>query len=166
MLYSEIDRTQVTAELKKRRWLVILPSALMLLFAIASFVWFRLHRNADGWAWTALITVLSGSYFLFFYEVYLRPVSLYHKHIGYMLDGRKRDTLGLLKSIDPTVQDKDGLDCVSLTINVGERDNPEDDRLFYVDALKAIPEVPVGARVRVLSNDRMVASLDLAPKET
>lgn len=166
MLYSEIDRTQVSAELKKRRWLVILPSVLLLALAVASFVWFRLHRNVDGWVWTALITVLSGSYFLFFYEVYLRPVSLYYKHVSYMINGRMRETLGLLKSIDPMVLDKDGLDCISLTINVGEKDSPEDDRLFYVDALKAIPEVPVGTRIRVLSNDRMVASLELTPKET
>ena len=27
MLYSEIDRTQVTAELKKRRWVTVLPAA-------------------------------------------------------------------------------------------------------------------------------------------
>ena len=166
MLYSEIDRAQVTAELKKRRWLVILPSLLLLALAIATFVWFRLHRNENGWGWTALITVLSGSYFIFFYEVYLRPVSQYHKHVGYMLDGRKRETFGLLKSIDLTALDKDGLDCLSFTLNVGEKDSPEDDRLFYVDALKAIPEIPVGTRIKVLSNDRMVASLEPAPKET
>lgn len=166
MLYSEIDRAQVTAEQKKRRMVVILPSALMLALAIASFVWFRLHRDASGWIWSALITIVGGSYFLFFYEVYLRPVSLYRKHVAYMLDGRKRESVGWLKSVDRTAQDKDGLDCLSFTVNVGEKDDPADDRLFYIDALKAFPDVPIGARVQVLSNDRMTASLELAPKES
>ena len=166
MLYSEIDRTQVTAEQKKRRWLVLLPTAVMLLLVIASFVWFRLHRDAGGWVWTGLITVLGGSYFLFFYEVYLRPVSLYKKHVDYMLDGRKRETVGVLKSVDSAVTDKDGLDCVSFTVNIGEKNDPEDDRLFYVDALKGIPDMPIGSSVRVLSNDRTVASLDALPKGT
>jgi len=166
MLYTENDRTAVQAEQKKRRWLVIAPTALLLALAIASFVWFRLHRDEGGWVWTGLLTVVGGAYFLFFYEVYLRPITQYKRHIAYMLDGRKRETVGLLTVIDPNVLDRDGLDCVSFTVNTGSGMDPEDDRLFYLDALKGMPNIPIGTNVRVLSNDRMVASLTVAPKES
>ncbi|HNW86303.1 MAG TPA: hypothetical protein PLP25_10405 [Candidatus Limiplasma sp.] len=165
MLYTETDRATATAEQQKRRRLVLWPTAVLFALAIATFVWFRLHRDVGGWVWTGLLTVLSGAYFLFFYEVYLRPVTLYRQHIDYMLDGRKRETVGVLTAVDKTVRDKDGIDCMSFTVNTGNADRPEDDRLFYLDALKEMPDIPIGAQVHVLSNDRMVAGLTVAPKE-
>ena len=166
MLYSEVDRTMVKAELAKRRFRVITPTVVLVAFAIASFVWFRLHHNADGWVVTGLISLLGGAYFLFFYEVYQRPVALYKKHLDFMLDARKRETVGLLTSVNREVCDKNGLDCISFTVNVGEKNDPEDDRLFYLDVLRPMPDWPLGTRVCVFSNDRMVAGLDMAPKES
>lgn len=159
MLYTETDHAQVTRERNKRRWVVLLPTAVILLLAVASFVWFRLAHNVGGWIWTALITIVGGAYFLFFYEVYLRPVSQYRKHVEIMLNGRKRETLGILKERNDEVSDHDGMDCSSLTVNVGQRNDPEDDRLFYLDAQKTMPPIEVGTRVCVLSNDRMVADV-------
>ena len=166
MLYSEADRSETAAELHKRRLRVFLPTALILALAIASFVWFRLHRDAGGWIWTGLITVLGGAYCIFFYDVYLHPVIVYKRHLDYMLDGRKRETVGLLGAFDDDVKDQNGMDCISFTVNVGEKNDPEDDRLFYLDALKGKPELLPGSRVRILSNDRMVAGIELVPKES
>ncbi len=162
MLYTQADRDAATAERTKRLLVVLIPTVILLLLAIASFVWFRLNRDTSGWIWTALITILAGAYFIFFYGVYLRPVSLYKRHVDYMLDGRKRETVGYLRSIDAETMDHDGLDCRAVTVNVGEKNAPEDDRSFYLDALKPVPELSVGTRVRVLSNDRMVAGLEPA----
>ena len=159
MLYTETDREQVKRERNKRLWVVLLPTVAFLLLAAASFIWFRLHHDVGGWIWSALITIIGGAYFLFFYEVYLRPVSQYRKHVEFMLDGRKRETLGILKERNDDVADHNGMDCRSLTVNVGERNDPEDDRLFYLDAQKAMPAIEIGTRVCVLSNDRMVADI-------
>lgn len=165
LLYTEEDQARATALRRRRRLLVILPSALLLVLAIASFVWFRLHRDISGWVWTGLLTVLAGGYFLFFYEVYLRPASLYKKHVDYMLSGRLRETTGILTSLDTVAKDKDGLDCFALTVNVGQTNSPEDERLFYLDALKGLPACEVGDTVAVYTNDRMVAGITNAPKE-
>lgn len=166
MLYSETDRTQAIAEQKRRRLWTVVPAAVLGLLAVAVFLWFRLHRNADGWVWSGLLTIAGGSYFLFFYGVYLRPVSLYKRHLDFMLDGRKRETVGILQSVDQTPRDKDGLDCIAFTINVGSSGSAEDERSFYLDALKPWPDIPLGARVRVLSNDRMTAELEPAVGES
>ena len=165
LLYNESDRAVATAELRKRRFRVATPAALLLILAIASFVWFRMRHDAGGWLVTGLITFFSGSFFLFFYEVYQRPVSLYKKHVDFMLDARKRETEGILHGLDREPKDKDGLDCVSFSVNIGELNAPEDDRLFYLDALKPMPDLQEGTRVRVLSSDRMVAGLEIVPKE-
>jgi len=47
-----------------------------------------------------------------------------------------------------------------MLVNVGERNDPEDDRLFYYDAYKPLPAMPIGTRVTVCSNDRLVASME------
>ena len=166
MLYTEADRSQATAERTKRRWIVVLPAVLLLLAAIASFVWFRLHRDVSGWIWTGLLTVAGGAYYLFFNGVYLHPVALYKKHVDYMLDGNKRETIGILKDITDEVLDHDGLDCRMITVNIGDKNASEDDRTYYLDARVSIPaQLKPGDRVHVLSNDRMVAALDPEGKE-
>ena len=166
MLYTQADRTQAKQVRTLRRWVVLVPTVILLILAIVIFVWFRSHRNFNGWIWSGLCSVLGGAYFIFFYEVYLRPVSLYAKHVNYMLDGRKHETIGILTHIAADAQDKDGMDCYAVTLNIGETANPEDDRLFYFDALKDIPDVPIGTRVAVQCNDRMIASILPAPEET
>jgi hypothetical protein len=165
MFYSQADRSQTARELLKRRWVVYLPTALMFLAAVGSFVWFRLQRNTGGWIWTGLITILGGAYFLFFFEVYLKPVKQYKRHVDFMLDNRRRETVGLLKGISQDVQNHNGVDCRMVTLNVGQKDASEDERTFYLDRLKTPPDIAYGTRVCVTSNDRMVAALEPAGKE-
>lgn len=165
MLYSQADREQATAERTKRMLVVLIPTILIALLAIASYIWFRMHRDESGWIWTALITIAAGAYFLFFHGVYLHPASLYKRHVDFMLDGNKRETTGALQSVDSTVVYNDGLDCHVVTVNVGDKNDPEDDRSFYLDALKPLPAIPLGTKVRILSNNRMIAGLDPAEEE-
>ena len=40
-----------------------------------------------------------------------------------------------------------------------DKNDPEDDRLFYYDAYKPLPSMPIGTRVTVESNDRLVSSM-------
>ena len=165
LAYSEAERTAATAELTKRRWITYAPAAVLLLMAMAVFVWFRLHRDASGWVWSGLLTVLSGGYLLFFQGVYVHPAKLLQRHTGYMLDGPFRVAEGTVTAMDLEPKDKDGLDCYALTLNVGQADDPKDERLFYLDSLKGVPAVSAGMRLRVRSNDRMVAMLEVVPKE-
>ena len=76
-----------------------------------------------------------------------------------MLSNRKRETTGILTEVAQTATDKDGLDCYAVMVNVGEKGDPEDDRLFYYDRLKEPVPIPIGKRVTVLSNDKMIADI-------
>jgi hypothetical protein len=157
VLYAQTDRDEVMAVRKRRMLAVWAPTALLLLAAVGSFVWYRIRHDAGGWVVTGLITVLAGAYCIFFYGVSLRPVLKYKRHLDYMLDGRKRVTEGVLREIGETVQDRDGIDCYSVVLNVGTKNDPEDDRQFYLDAFKTLSGFMPGDRVALESNDRMIA---------
>ena len=159
MLYSQADRDAAIAARRKRRLAVWLPTALVEALAIAVFVWFRLRHDETGWWASGLLTFIGGAYCIFFYGTYLWPVKKYKQHLDYMLDGRKRVTEGILREIAQDVQDHEGIDCYSVVINVGGKNDPEDDRQFYLDALKSITGFQAGDRVRVESNDRMIANV-------
>ena len=159
MLYSQADRDTVLAIRQRRMLVVWIPTVLMLLLSIASFIGYRLQHNAGGWIVTGLLTILGGAYCIFFYGVYLRPMLKYKRHLDYMLDGLKRDITGTLKEVSDTAQDRDGIDCYTVMVNVGEKNDPEDDRLFYLDAYKSMAGFAVGDRIRVESNDRMIAGI-------
>lgn len=159
MLYSQEDRNTVVAKARRRSWVVWLPAVIFLALAILVFIWYRMNHDTSGWIFSALLTILAGGYFIFFYGVYLGPVLKYKKHLDYMLDGRKRETAGTLKEISETMLNRDGLDCYSVMINIGEKDNPEDDRQFYLDAFKSLDGFQIGDRIRIESNNRMIADV-------
>lgn len=166
VLYTEADRAAAARERRKRRLLTLIPACLLLAMAIAVFVWFRLRHDVSGWVWSALLTLAGGAYALFFGGAYLRPVTLYYRHIGHMLDGPHREAAGIVSHVEPAPQDKDGLDFYPFTINIGTAADPKDDRLFYYDALKGPPPFAQGDRVRVRSNDSKAASVEPAREET
>lgn len=161
-MYTQEDMTVVKRRLTKRWWITAVPAVLLAAAAVAVFVAGQLARSETLWMVTAALTVAGGVYFLFFYGVYTRPMLLYARHVDYMLNGRKRETTGILKAFASEVSDKEGIDCHAMLVNVGERDEEEDDRLFYYDAHKPKPEMPLGTRVTVVSNDRMVAEMRVA----
>ncbi len=165
-LYTAADQAEVTAERRKRMLLTYGPAALLLLVSVAIYVLFRLRHDESGWVWSALVTLAGGAYAVFLGDVYLRPVRLYKKHVDFMLGDRLRETTGTLTHMGDEPQDKNGLDCYALTVNVGEKADPKDDRLFYLDALKSPLAATVGERVHLFSGDGMVAGLERAPKET
>jgi hypothetical protein len=93
-------------------------------------------------------------------------MSLYRRHVGYMLDGQRREAEGTVTQVEPVPQDKDGLDCYAFTVNIGSGNDPKDDRLFYFDTLKGPPPFTPGERVRIYSNDGKVAAVASSREET
>ena len=158
-MYTHEDMAEVERLLKKRWRAAAIPAALVLAAGIALFVVGRMNRSDTMWMATAALTVLGGRYFLFLYGVWVKPARVYRRHVDYMLNGRMRETTGVLKSFSEDVSDREGLECHAMMLNVGEKDDPEDDRLFYFDALKPWPGWAAGTRLTVKSNDKMVASI-------
>lgn len=159
-MYTEKDWSEINALLKKRWLLTLGPAGLMLAAAITIFVYGQLNRSEHLWMLTSALTMLGGGYLLFFYGVSVRPALIYRKNLRFLLNGRKRVTTGILKEFSEDVTDRDGMEVYAMLVNVGERNDPEDDRLFYYDAYKPAPELALGTRVTVYSNDKLVASME------
>lgn len=161
-MYSEQDWNEINVMIRKRWIAAIVPAAAALIAAVIIFVYGQLNRSDTLWMVTAALTLLGGGYFLFSLGVSVRPARIYRKHVQYMLTGRMRVTTGVFKSFAEDVSDREGLECHAMMINVGEKDDPEDDRLFYFDVYKPRPEMAFGTRITVHSNDKMVSAIELA----
>lgn len=157
-MYTSQDEDEALALLKKRGFLAIFPAALALVAAVAVFVAGRIARSDTLWILTAALTILGGAYFLFLNGVWVKPARDYLRHVRRMRTGRLRETVGVLTSFAEGLSERDGLWCHALMMNLGSGE-PEDDRLYYYDDEKPRPSMPVGSRVRVLSNDNMVADI-------
>ena len=159
-MYSEKDLQAINQQVR-RRWLLTLgPSGALLAVAIIIFVYGQLNRSPSLWRLTSFLTLVGGGYLLFFFGVSVRPALIYRRNLRYLLNGRKRVTTGYLTEFSEDVTDRDGMECYAMMINVGQRRDPEDDRLFYFDAYKPRPDIPLGTLVTVTSNDKLVASID------
>lgn len=161
-MYTQEDLRQTQAELIKRMWIAILPCVAMVVLAVGLFALGQQSRQEWGWQVACALSIVGGAHFLFFYGVYARPVCLYRQHLQYMLEGRKRETIGILQAVEQQPVDKEGLDFYTVIINVGERGDPEDERLLYYDVQLGQPAIAVGVRVRALSNDKVIAELCIA----
>lgn len=160
-MYTQDDYNDICRMLKKRWWITTIPAVVVLAAAIVIFVYGQLNRSDTLWMVTSALTLLGGGYFLFFYGVYVRPVRIYKRHLTYMLHGRMRQTTGVYKAFSEDVSDREGLQCHAMLINVGDKDDPEDDRLFYYDVHKERPAIPFGTSITVHSNDKMVSAIDI-----
>lgn len=160
-MYTEKDRLAVEKELHKRWLVAALPTALIFVAAVALFVYCQLNRLDWGWMITCGLTILAGAYFLFLWGTYLGPMRLYQRHVGYMLSGRMRETEGILQEVGDVPEYKEGLSFFPLVVNVGNTGDPEDERLLYYDALKGAPSIALGTRVKALSNDKMISSIQM-----
>ena len=158
-MYSENDLKEINALVKKRWLITLVPSSIVFAAAVAIFVYGQMNRSEYLWMLTSFMTLLSGGYFLFLIGNYMRPALIYRKNLRYLLTGRTRVTTGIFKEISEDVSDHDGMEVYAMLLNFGERNDPEDDRLFYYDAYKPLPAMPIGTRVTVESNDRLVSSM-------
>ena len=158
-MYTEADRAAAQAEIRKRRRIVIMPAIAIIIAAVGVFVFCQTRRADWGWIVACLLTILAGGYVVFMGGVYWRPMSLYQRHVNDMLDGRMRETEGVLREVAEAPQDKNGLECYALWVNIGVKNDPEDDRLLYYDAWKGKPTIQPGACVKAWSNDKIISDI-------
>lgn len=158
-MYTRQEQQQAERQTRQRLMVTIIPAAVVFAAAIVLFVIGRLNRSEDMWKLTAALTLLAGVYAVFFAGVYVKPMRDYRNHINYMLDGRRRETTGYLIDFSENLSERNGVDCHAIMINVGEKDEREDDRLYYYDVKKLPVPFEMGTKVTVVSNDMMVAEI-------
>lgn len=157
-MYSEEDLLRARQQRASRVRAAVIPAAVALAAAIALFVYGQIIRSDQLWMVTVALTIAGCCYFLFLYGVSIHPMRMYELHIRMMLHGKKRETTGILKSFGEKCCEKNGVDCYPMVLNVGEKNDGKDDRLFYFDAHREKPAIAPGTSMTVESNDMMVAA--------
>jgi len=151
-MYSEQDLTSIMRRIGRVRLWMILPTVVL----IACIVWSFILRIK--WL-TMLLSCLMGAYLIFVGQVFLAPKKAYLKHVKSALSDERKVAVGIFDHREDTPVERNGVMFYAFYINVGHKADPEDDRLFYYDALREMPAWQHGQLLRVTSYDKFVISV-------
>ncbi len=154
-MYTHQDFEELTAQLKKRSTLLLIPCVLLFAALVYSLV-IRLE-----WL-TMVLTLMLGTVMIFGYTMFLSPVRLYRRHVEHGLKGRVRQTTGHLKEMEETPIWREGLMVVPMILNINDMKNEEDDRLFYFDGRQPRPDWQQGDKITLSSYDKLVTDWEKA----
>ena len=154
-MYTEQDYQDIRGQIRQRSFALGIPAVLLLAGVIASFV-FRVKPLTMG------LSVLLGVFCIFGYGMLLYPVIAYGRHLDEVLHGRVRSTTGAFKEMEEQAVMRDGVKYYPMMLNVGDMENPEDDRLFYYDANLPRPDWKVGEMLTVTAHDKALGAWERA----
>lgn len=148
-MYSQENLNQIEEQFKQRLGVL----GLLLLLPMATLVYSMVVRIK--WL-TMLASSLTGCIAILYIGLSLSPVFYYRKHLRALLPGRKRELSGIFKGFDPHVVLRDKVRYHSFLVNIGELDDPNDDRLLYWDDHFPLPDWQEGERFWIASFDKSV----------
>lgn len=151
-MYTQQDLDQINAQEQKRWRLLVIPEVLLLAALVYSLV-IRVE-----WL-TTVLTCVMAFLFIFCYGIAIKPLRCYAKHLQNALHGRTRVTEGTFKRLDTEESMVDGVTYRAMIVSVGNPKDEEDDRLYYYDVEKPLPDFAEGTKLRVTYHDREVADL-------
>lgn len=160
MLYEKNDLSEIEKTLRTRIIATVIPTCLLVAASVMVFVLEKGRRSIDLWWLSALLAIAGGCGFVFGYGVFIKPARVYREHVNYMLNGDQRFIEGTLKSVSSDVSLREGLSCRAVLLNIGNINEEEDDRLYYIDVYKELPKDLIGKQVKLLSNNKMISSIE------
>lgn len=86
------------------------------------------------------ITIVFGGAIIFIWSMKLSPPLAYRKFLRELGRGLSRYVEGEIVAVDEEVTFRDGLDFYAIMVNIGDVNDPEDDRRLYWDAQLGKPE--------------------------
>ena len=92
------------------------------------------------------------------YRARLYPVIAYGRHLDEVLHGRVRQLTGAFKEMEEGAVVRDGVQYYPMTLNVGDMESQEDDRLFYYDANLPRPDWKRGEQITVTAHDKALGA--------
>ncbi len=153
-MYQISDWEENRHQLKRRLLALLIPMVPLLAGIVVSL----LPHIRLQWL-TILLTILGGAMTIFCYGMFIGPVLSYSRHLKNVLEGRKRETTGRLTEIGSQSCFREGVEYYPMTINVGDKGDEADIRLFYYDVHKGMPPFRLGDMITVVSHDKAVAEI-------
>ena len=154
-LYSVQDLSAINAQIN-RRWVILLaPCAVLAALIVLSLI-LRLE-----WL-TSLCTILIGGALIGGYDLFIKPLVCYRRHLNNALYGRVHEVELPFVALSEDESLVDGVTCRALTCLDYDGKGRPYDRLFYFDALKTLPDFQPEEVIRVVHHDLMVADVTRA----
>ncbi|MDR0898577.1 MAG: hypothetical protein LBN04_12085 [Oscillospiraceae bacterium] len=167
LLHSEADRARNQRRMRQTGLVLGGIALLMLAGIIAALLWRdATHMHNPNELPSQLlamgITLLGGGLLIFLWGMKLTPLLKYRKYLREIRAGLNHQVEGTVSHIDEDTTSREGLSFFALLVNVGDPENPEDDRLLYWDGQLAKPGLMPGQRVRILAHGNDIIGLETA----
>lgn len=150
-MYDKNDLSKARRSARNALLLMLLPAIPLL----GGVVWSFIVRVK--WL-TMLLSMLTGCWIVFIYHMVLVPRRAYLEHIESAMGRSQKEFEGRYTRMEETPVERNNVMYYAFYLNVGEKQDPEDDRLFYYDALKPLPGWKAGDRLHISSYDKFVSS--------
>ena len=129
-LFSAQDQAAIRAQLKKRLILVLIP----VLELLGAAIYFAIQRNEVV---TDVLTIVSLAVLIFCYDLFLKPLRCYQRHLNNVISGRRRAVDLPFLAISDDISLVDGVPYRAMTCTDLDAKGRPYDRLFYFDADRA-----------------------------
>ena len=151
-IYSDADYTSIVAQ-QRKRWLILsIPCVLLAAVLIVSLV-VRIE-----WL-TSLSTILIGILLIAGYDLFIKPLNCYARHLRHCLHGRTRECELPFIRLSENIDIVDGVRCRQLLCSDLDAKGRPYERLFYFDAEKTFPQANEGDVLHIVHHDLTVANI-------
>ena len=155
MLYTETNLQAIQAQQKKRWMAVGIPAAACFVGMIVCFI-LRIE-----WA-TAACTAVGGVILMAGWDLFIKPLKCYERHLKAALHGRRAETTLAFSALDHDESIVDGVRYYSFMLTDYDKKGQLFDCLFYYDAELPRPDYKPGDMLHITYYDKMICSVDRA----
>lgn len=154
-LYTEQDLSSLKKQLARREAVAFAVLALFVAGVIATLIMDN-HRENRPEMLTTLLVILAGISFIFLWEMLVRPLLSYQRHLEQALHGRTHEITVLFDHIGEEDSLIDRIAFRDLYF-LGEPDkHGERTRMFYWDLSRSLPSFRPGQEVTLSYFDRYI----------
>ena len=154
-IYTEADYTAIVAQ-QRKRWLILGTPCALLSVALIVSLCIRLE-----WL-SAVSTILIGILLIAGYDLFIKPLHCYERHLKNCLFGRTRECDLPFIRLSENIDVVDGVQYHQLLCADLDAKGRPYERLFYFDAQKTFPDAKEGDILHIHHHDLTVANVYLA----
>ena len=155
LLYTESNLLSIRAQIRRRRLVLYAVSALFFALFIITLV-IDDHKQNRPQLLTLFSVLLGGGFAIFYYDLMIRPLRCYERHLEHALHGRNHEMALEFLRVEPELSLVDGVRFRGLTF-LGDPDkHGVRETGLYWDAELPLPEFVPGQSLTVRYYDRCI----------
>lgn len=153
-LHGEAEKERIRGRIRRVLVIFAILTVIAGVLITGSLIWRDpTHMNNPNEQASQLITMgitlVWGVLIIFFWGMKLSPLLSYRRYLKEIYGGLSREVEGVITELETQTTFRDGLSFYRMIVNVGDLNNPEDERLLYWDAQLGAPTVKQGDNVYI-----------------